>query len=709
MTADNPFLQLRSAGYKRLVPIVPPGAQISPRSTLFTRPGAVGKAPGVKGDDGLWRGVDWLKLNPTDADFAKWFEDGAGVGIRTGGGLVAVDIDVLNESAAQVCTKRCEELLDFSPRRIGRYPKRLHMYRVSAPVEYRRIRFEHGQVELLSEGRQFVAIGVHPVTLQPYQWPDGLDPFDELPEVTPAQLTALFDALRREFKGEVDIEALPAARNLIDQAQLLGDAEIVAQAVTALPNTTALFPTYDDYVRVGYAIKGATQDQEEGLALFQAWAAKWEGGNDPDRVAADWFRMKPPFEIGAQYLYELAEKHSGGRFAQADAWFDEQAAPADLNPFEVQAAAEAAAAPAVEPIAWLAPTTWEGRQPPERLWEVEGWIPRGEVTLLYGDGGIGKTLLAHQYATAAAAGRPWLGLPTRPARVMCFFCEDSEDELHRRQLELCAAAGLSLQDIDARLRIASRKFMDNLLAVWSRHTTEMRRTIVWQQLRDDALAFGADVIIVDTLADTFGGSEIDRGQVNAFVKSCLGRLVADTGASLIALGHPSVSGMEEGRSGSTGWSNASRSRLFLRYPNKAVGGDARELKTMKLNYGAAGGKLKLKWSRGAFEVLASSSPRIDLNAFEETPATPSLEALADAAIMAAWRAADGLPLSIGKRARSYAPDILRSAAGTGLAAVDDDEITAALRRAVVRGAARADERGLIHIVTAAEASGDAFN
>src|SRR5690606_16751155 len=115
-----------------------------------------------------------------------------------------------------------------------------------------------------------------------------------------------------------------------------------------------------------------------------------------------------------------------------------------------------------------------------REWEVEGWIPQGEVTLLYGDGGVGKTLLAHQYATAAAAGLPWLGQPTRRAKVMCFFCEDSEDELHRRQIDINRALGVTYADLDDNLRIASRKYGDNLFILWDRNTGAMKRQAVWE-------------------------------------------------------------------------------------------------------------------------------------------------------------------------------------------------------------------------------------
>lgn len=698
MATDNPFLRFWSAGYRRLVPITPPGADVSEQSTLAQRRGSLGKAPGIRGGDGLWRGFDWLKHVTTAEDLEKWAAMGAGVGIRTGAGLIALDIDTLDKDLADRCATTATAVLKASENRVGHPPKRLKLYRVTEDVPYRRLRFAGGHVEILSEGRQFVAHGLHPTANRMYEWPRGLPRFDDLPIVTPAQLDEYFERLAKVMpEATVEQEAAPAERAKVDQDQLTGRAEDVARAVAALPNTSALFPRYDDYIRVGYAIKGATQDDPElGLELFQEWASRWDGGtNDPAVVAADWRRMKPPYSVGAQYLFHLAEKHGSGQFQAAEAWFtgkDATTGPIDLNPFESQeqAAREAEPAATVEPLAWQDPADWQGLEPPPREWEVEGWIPRYEVTLLYGEGGVGKTLIAQQYATAAAAGVPWLAQATRPAKVMCMFCEDSPEELHRRQLDICRALKIEPAALRGRLRIASRKYADNLLAVWNR-AGEMRRTAVWEMLRADALAWGADVIIIDTVADTFGGSEIDRSQVNAFVKSCLGRLAQEIGGSVIALAHPSVGGRQEGRSGSTAWANASRSRLYLQYPKGKEEGSWRELVSTKSNYGPKGAQIRLKWAAGAFEAVAvrgvAPSPT-DLNAFKTAAerqaaapaALPSIDDVAQAAVLRVLALAEEerLPLSLSPRAATYAPRVLKAAYGDALAMLRAEDVADAI-------------------------------
>jgi len=722
---ENPFRKFYDAGYHRLVPIVPPGSLISIKSSLAKRPKAVGKAPGVKRPDGTWQGFNWLPHVTSEADLNDWHAMGAGVGIRTGAGLVAVDIDTLDEQLADECQALAELNLGETSIRIGRWPKRLMLYRVTDVTPYQRVLFDDGfeypkgaeaRVELLSDDRQFVAHGVHPGTGAPYSWPDGLLNYDALPLVTPADLNAFFELLLQRLpKAARHVESAAAAATNVDQRQLLGDPDTVARAVAALPNTSALFPTYDDYVRVGYAIKGATQDDAAGLELFQEWAARWtDGDNDPDVVSADWRRMKPPYQVGAQYLYALAEQHGGGQFRAAETWFDGSGA-GSASPFD--SAPQAPEKPELDPIRWRDPAEWDGEETPPREWEVEGWIPRRQVTLLYGEGGIGKTLLIHQYAVCAAAGRDWLGQKTRQARVMAVFCEDDDDELHRRHKAILSHLGLTSLDLGGRFRMVSRTGEDNLLAVVNRASGKVVPTPFWHQVRADAVAWGADVVVVDTIADTFGGSEIDRGQVNTFVKMILGGLAKAVGGSTVALGHPSVAGRGEGRSGSTAWSNAARSRIYLRYPDDKKKGAVRELEGAKSNYGPAGNLLRLKWSRGAFEMTGESKPEIDLNALKgaveswggsgEAVASreaggalgvsgaasgraPSLEAQEARAVLAALAAAqvDRRALNLSPRSGAYAPKILKREYAEHVGDVRQGEVEGIISDLIRRGAVR---------------------
>ena len=690
MTSDNAFDRFWQLGYRRLLPITVHGEPVSERSSLIRRPKAVGKVPGIKGDDGLWRGFNWMAHETRYADLPGWHNMGAGVGIRLGQGLVAVDIDSLDAELANACAIAATDMLGASPNRVGRSPKRLKLYRLDGEIPYRKVEFEGGAVELLTEGKQFVAHGVHPVTGKSYEWPAGVPAYDGLPMVTHAQLDAYFDHLAATLPAaEQHVESVATARKDVDQAALQGDLETVRRAVAAIPNE---FPDRQDYIKVGTAIKAALPDHpDEALDLFLEWADTWfgneNGRNDPDVVEADWQRIRPPFEIGAGFLYHTARHHGDGSFSPAESWF-KSAGEICLNAFEQQMAAEEAAGPQVEPIAFFDPAdAWTDDDPPPRQWDVAGMIPRGEVTLLYGEGGVGKTLLAHQYAVCAAAGVKWLGQDTRPARVMAVFCEDDEMELRRRHVAIRRLLGVS-DPLRGRLRLVSRRGKDNVLAHWPRG--DFKLTDFYHQLAGDILAWRPDVLILDTLADIYGGSEIDRAQVNRFVKQVLGSLVEPVGASAIVLGHPSVGGRAEGRSGSTAWSNAARSRLYLRYPDKKETGNLRELEGMKSNYAPKGLRINVRWERGAFVATAESKPGIPAATVRDV-LLPRIEDEVERATLAAVAAAerDGVPLNLSPRSTSYAPKVFkRQYGGAGLDGATLEAIEAALVALEGRGVVR---------------------
>ena len=78
------------------------------------------------------------------------------------------------------------------------------------------------------------------------------------------------------------------------------------------------------------------------------------------------------------------------------------------------------------------PAEWEGKQAPPRKWIVENYIPDGTVTLLYADGGTGKSYLKLQLAIARAVAREWIGLMPEPGRTLVLSTEDDITEMWRR-------------------------------------------------------------------------------------------------------------------------------------------------------------------------------------------------------------------------------------------------------------------------------------
>jgi RecA-family ATPase len=261
----------------------------------------------------------------------------------------------------------------------------------------------------------------------------------------------------------------------------------------------------------------------------------------------------------------------------------------------------------LQPYVEILPSEWKG-PPPEREWIVEGVFPAGTVAMLSGDGGVGKSLLLQMLLTAAATGKSWLGLPTKPCRAYGFFCEDDEDELWRRQDQINQHYGVASDDL-VDLTYTSRVGMENVLMTFDRRTDHPKQTTVFNQLRAAVLTQGAEILVIDTVADVFGGNEIIRNQVRQFINR-LRKLALEMagGKGLVILTqHLSTIGMNTGTglSGSTAWNNSVRSRLYLTRDKQSnddgeEDNNCRILRGMKNNYGATGGKVKLRWENGLF-------------------------------------------------------------------------------------------------------------
>src|ERR1700730_8504960 len=101
----------------------------------------------------------------------------------------------------------------------------------------------------------------------------------------------------------------------------------------------------------------------------------------------------------------------------------------DASPFvNEQANGEAAPLPTLRVFN---PADWEGRQAPERLWIVKDYIPARAVTLLYADGGTGKSYLKLQLSVARALAKEWIGLIPAPGRTLVLSTEDDINEMWR--------------------------------------------------------------------------------------------------------------------------------------------------------------------------------------------------------------------------------------------------------------------------------------
>ena len=284
---------------------------------------------------------------------------------------------------------------------------------------------------------------------------------------------------------------------------------------------------------------------------------------------------------------------------------------AEKRVFDLQAALDEAQPEPLQSVNWNACVGF----PPEREFLWDGLVPMGAVTTLFGAGGVGKTLLAQQLCTAVATGAQddLCGHALRQGPVLALFAEDDADELWRRQDALNTHLGLDMADLGGFVAISGYG-RDNLLMTFERGIG--RTTATFAELRERVLSLRPALVVIDNIADTFGGDHTHQLEVNQFMKgAALGGLARDTGAAVLLLGHPSKAGMNDGSGmgGSMAWSNAARSRLFMRYyesDEPEADPDHRCLELRKANYAPSGTAYTLRYSAGIWKSVQQTGPTI---------------------------------------------------------------------------------------------------
>lgn len=245
-----------------------------------------------------------------------------------------------------------------------------------------------------------------------------------------------------------------------------------------------------------------------------------------------------------------------------------------------------------------------GSPAPFRPWHVKNMVPIKAVTLLQGDGGTGKSLLALQLAVSTALGRPWLGQEVRRGNVLYLSAEDDRDEVHRRLEAVTLDHGVGLDELPG-LKVLDMTGRDSILAAAADRTGRLLATDLWEELERLIGQWEPVLIAIDNLADVFAGEENSRPHARQFVsqlQGCAGR----SNAAVLLIGHPSLAGIASGSgsSGSTAWNNSVRSRLYLTRPGGGDDGftspDVRVLTVKKANYAASNVELRLRWQAGAF-------------------------------------------------------------------------------------------------------------
>ena len=245
-----------------------------------------------------------------------------------------------------------------------------------------------------------------------------------------------------------------------------------------------------------------------------------------------------------------------------------------------------------QPMDWAA---LQGTAPEPTQWRLDGWLPERTVTLLSANGGVGKSNLSLQLAVALATGQEFLGLQTKPSRVLVISAEDEARTVHFRVANICQDLGIEMSSLKD-LSVYDLTQQDCVL--WrDGHATERM-----QWLADRTVKHRADAVIIDNASDVFLANENDRAEVRGFMR-CLNMISSSTGSSILLLAHVNKASVVAGSgldsnstfSGSTAWNNSARSRwAMVRTNNREI-----LLRHEKSNLGPLQDELRLEFDTGS--------------------------------------------------------------------------------------------------------------
>lgn len=271
----------------------------------------------------LWTELDF------GSQYQRWISHhpGAGAGILTKNNP-GVDLDIKDDELVQEMADYVSLCYGDGPVRIGLAPKRLVLFRLQGNP-FKTIKSvwldkdgQKHEVQILGDGQQFIAYGIHPDTKEPYRWVENGEPADldsaSLPALSEEhgfEIVKEFDRLcqkrgwKQEIKhrGDSSLDEDPDAEfededwvnKSWENSQVYdGDYDELERKVMLLPNAD----DYHQWVKVLAALQTGIEDQERAYDIALKWSAqannfdqdafdhKWDEGFRHDRSKLVSFR-----------------------------------------------------------------------------------------------------------------------------------------------------------------------------------------------------------------------------------------------------------------------------------------------------------------------------------------------------------------------------------------------------------------------------------
>lgn len=245
---------------------------------------------------------------------------------------------------------------------------------------------------------------------------------------------------------------------------------------------------------------------------------------------------------------------------------------------------------------------WDAPPPVPVLWGMDGaagpaalvrdiLLAEGEVAVLSGAGGVGKSFVTLQWALAAARGDgSALGFGVRRGPVLLVSYEDSPVRIAQR----LRAIGATRADC-AEIRVLEAPGSLHVCDRDGQHAAPM-----WRYLWDQAAVMRAQLIVLDPAHELIEGADEPGAGVVRRLIGDLSQMAAKIGAAVLIVTHDTKAARSAGGDdpgpgavgGSRAWTDRPRAGLYV-VRNEELG-KQRTLRCFKANHGPAGWKVNVR-------------------------------------------------------------------------------------------------------------------
>jgi len=157
---------------------------------------------------------------------------------------------------------------------------------------------------------------------------------------------------------------------------------------------------------------------------------------------------------------------------------------------------------------------------PEPQWLVDGWICSGDVHILIGDPGLGKSWLTMGLSTALVDGHnTWLGLPVRKNGRVLYVDEENPADIILNRFHKLGLTDKGAENI----------FFLHRPGIWLNKEPDV--------LLDEAAEIEPDLIVLDALTALHSIEENNANAMRSLFKEAIIPLARDTGAAVVVIHH----------------------------------------------------------------------------------------------------------------------------------------------------------------------------